>query len=398
MKSELDTILKHVLTPKEEAGDILNRRILEQIREDGKMKQKRFKKVSAAVAAAALAASVSITAVAAWQYYSAADVADRIGDERLSDFFLEQRPVSDSNGSGTEDGGGVAVAGESQSYGGYLVTVLGMLSGEGLSQFQHMADGEVKNDRTYCVVAIQREDGMAVNAENEEFFVSPLIGGLSPWFYNIASMHGNYSEFVENGVLYRLLECENIEYFADHELYLCVSDTSFIDNGLYFYDEADGSITRNTEYQGLNALFDLELDPSLADPVKAQALIDEIEHSMEPQTDAGEPEIPEAAAYAMEWAAALTPENMEQYCVRLEDSVQTIAVNGEGYFVWEERGGGSGKAKASFLQENIEQGMWIDSYSSSEDGMEDLVITTFTPNEDGTLTHAAWVPREEYLP
>ncbi|MCM1097773.1 MAG: hypothetical protein NC427_06865 [Ruminococcus flavefaciens] len=396
MKNELDTILKHVLTPTEEAGDILNRRILEQIREDGKMKQKRWKKASVAVAAAAFAASVSITAAAAW-YFSAADVADHIGDERLSDFFLEQETVSDEIDLGATDGGGIDLAGESQSYGGYQVTVLGMLSGEGLSQFKRTANGEIRDDRTYCVVAIQREDGTAVDTGNEEFFVSPLIEGLSPWLYNVVTMHGNYSEFVENGVLYRLVECENITCFADHKLYLCVSDTAFFDNGLYFYDEADGSIARNTEYQGLNALFDLELDPSLADPAKAQALIDEIDHSMESQTDADGPEVPEKAAYAMEWAAALTPENIAQYCVILEDSVQTVAVNEEGYFVWENRGGGGGKAKASFLQEKIEQGMWIDSYSSSENGMEDLVIATFTPNADGTLTHAAWVPREEYI-
>lgn len=412
MKDEMDALLKHVLTPREEAGDTLNRQILEMIKEDGNMRQKKYRRISAAAVAAALVAATSVTAVAAWQYRSAADVADKIGDDKLSDYFVEQMtdPAGKAEFAATD-----GITGESQSYGGYRVTVLGMLSGEGLSEFQHMSDGEVKSDRTYCAVAIQREDGAQIDAEHEEFFVSPLIGGLKPWFYNIASMHGNYNEFVEGGVLYRLLECENIEYFADHDLYLCVTDTTFYDNNLYFYDEADGSISRNTEYQGLNALFDLEMDRSLADPVKAQALIDEIEHPTDASTDRdstldtdGEPAMPEEIAEAMAWAATLTPENIEQYCVRMENTVQTLAVDENGYFVWgpwlvneevsDTRGGGGGKAKASYLQDNIEQGMWIDSYGGGS--MEDLVITTFTPNVDGTLTFAAWVPKEvsKYLP
>lgn len=399
MKNDLDELLKRVLTPKEEAGDILNRKILEQIKETGKMRQKKYKRASAAVIAAAFTAMFSITAVAAWQYRSAADVADRLGDNELVKNFSEHTGIA---GESTEDTDNMGIVGMSQSYGGYKVTVLGLMSGEELSGFERMSNGVVRSDRTYCAVAIEREDGTAINAEKEDFFVSPLIAGLNPSFYNAASLFGNYSEFVENGILYRLLECDNIEYFADHGMYLCVTDTSFYDSRLYHYYEDDGSISRNTEYQGLNALFDLELDSSLADPVKAQALIDEIDSPAEADDTAIE--LPEEINDAMEWASQLTPETIGQYCVRVENTVQTITVDEEGYFMiqpWvvneavsDTCGGGGGKSKFSYVFDNDDTPRMLIQGFSCSNGMEDLVVTTLTLNEDGTITFAAWVPKE----
>lgn len=398
MKNELDELLTRVLTPKEEPGNILNRKILEQVKESGKMRPKKYKAVTAAAVAAVFVAAGSITALAAWQYMSASEVANKIGDDSLTSHFEEQ--MSDME-SGADKS---SIVGESQSYGGYKVTMLGLLSGENLSEYQRMSGGVVRSDRTYCVVAIEKEDGTAIDAEHENYFVSPLIGGLEPWLYNAVTLCGNYSEFVEDGILYRLLECDNIEYFADHELYLCVTDTSFYDTGLYHYDEASGSISRNTEYEGLNALFDLNIDASLADPSKAQALIDEINTPSE--NDGMEPEMPEEIKDAMEWAGKLTSENIEQYCVRLENTVQTVTVDKDGYYViqpWlvneavsDTWGGEGGKYNAAYFStEYYAPGVLnINGYNTGNDGMAGLVITTFIINEDGSMTFAAWVPKD----
>lgn len=398
MKNDLDELLKLVLTPREEAGDILNRRILEQVKETGNMKQKKYKRASAAVIAAAVAAATSLTAFAAWQYRSASDVADSIGDEKLARAFVQQTEAAGETTGGNEE---QSPSGESQSCGGYKVTVLGMVSGENLSEYQRKSGDELHSDRTYCAVAIQREDGTAINTEQENFFVSPLIGGLNPDLYNAASLSGNYSEFAEEGILYRLLECDNIAYFADHELYLCVTDTAFYDSSLYNYHEADGSISRNTEYQGLNALFTLKLDTALADPEKAQALIDKVNASS-PDED-WEYELPQEMKEAMEWADQITPENIEQYCVRMENTVQTVTVDEDGYFrtqawlvneaVSDTRGGSGGKIKFDILFRERIPGLRIDGVSTG-DSLEELVITTYTLNEDGTVTFAAWVPKE----
>ncbi|MCM1325269.1 MAG: hypothetical protein NC094_01465 [Bacteroidales bacterium] len=409
MKNDLDELLRCVLAPKEEPGDILNRKIMEQVKEKENMKQKKYKKASAAVIAAALVASGSITAFAAWQYLSAGDVADRLGEQEVAKSFVEQSVNSGENTENTQSG----IVAESQSCGGYKVSMLGLVSGEDLSEGARISNGEIHSDRSYCVVMIEREDGRAINAEQEDYFASPLIEGLNPAFYNIVTMAGNYSEFVEGGVLYRLIECDNISYFADRKLYICVTDTAFYNNLCYHYNEEDGSISRNTEYEGLNALFDLKLDASLADPVKAQALIDEIDDRLsgKNENEGDEIEMPRKTKEAMEWADKLTSENLAEYCVRLEHTVRTVSMDKNGNYVIPpyhadkeetDTEGSSGVFSSKYYNfENYTLGVpYIDGYSSSENGMEDLVITTFTLNEDGTMTHAAWVPKDvsRYLP
>ncbi len=403
MKTDLDELLRCVITPREEPGDILNRKIMEQVKEKENMRQKKYRKVSAAVIAAALVAASSITVFAAWQYLSSADVADKLGEEGVAKAFTQQAEDTDKTIEGTKKS---QVEGESQSFGGYKVTMLGLVSGKDLTERKRISNGEVRDDRPYCAVAIAKEDGTAMDAEQGNYFVSPLIGGLNPGLYNAATLCGNYSEFVENGVLYRLLECDNIECFADRKLYLCITDNAFYDSLCYHYNETDGSISRNTEYKGLNALFELKVDASLADPVKAQALIEEIDSKLSGNGEEEEiVDVPQPAKEAMEWARELTSENIADYCVRLEHTVQTVSVDKDGNYVIPpyhvnkeetDTAGGTATFNAKYYNsESYAVGVpHINGYSSSEDGMKDLVITTFTLNEDGTMTYAAWVPKD----
>lgn len=400
MKENLDDILKRVLTPTEEPGDILNGEILRLVKEREHMRQKKYKRMSAAVIAAAVLAASSLTAFAAWQYRSADSVAERLGDQKLAEAFEAQESEQAPTGEEPFGKGLDEITGESQSFGGYQVTLLGVISGSDISKYERMHNGEIREDRMYCVVAIRKEDGTPVNAEKEHFFVSPLIGGLNPGLYNAVTLCGNYGEFVEDGILYRLLECDNIEYFADQKLYLCVSDTDFYSTDLYDYREADGTISRNTAYEGLNALFELKLDASKADAEKAKALIEEIGSVKE----APEVELPGEAQDAMAWAEKLTPENIEQYCVRMENTVQTMTPDAEGYIVQESwlvnekvsdtAGGGGGRFHVKYIFEEGYEGLVIAGYGCSEEGLKDLVIDTYTRNEDGTVTFAAYVPKE----
>ncbi len=106
-----------------------------------------------------------------------------------------------------------------------------------------------------------------------ELFASLIIGGYSPAVYNVAGMSGNYTDMTEEGILYRLLECDNVEIFADHKLYLCVSEGTFYNAEVYYYDELTGQNCRNDMYEGLNVLFDLPVDASKANPEKAAEYI-----------------------------------------------------------------------------------------------------------------------------
>lgn len=261
MKKEIDELLKQALTPTEEPDFWLNQKILNQIKEEKRMNIRKAGKIQAAMLAAALVIGAgSISAYAAWKYLAPEKISESLHDSKLTKAFQ------------SEDAMGIN---ETQSYGGYRVTLLGIISGKDITDYEHSSNEQVRNDRSYIAVAIENADGTPFPERTDEFpedlqfMVSPFIRGYDPAWYNVMTMSGGYSEFVENGILYRLVDCDNVEIFADHGLYLGVSDSTFYNNEAYNYDKKSGKITRNEDYKGLNALFDLPIDPSKADPKAA---------------------------------------------------------------------------------------------------------------------------------
>lgn len=291
MKRELDEILTHALTPMEEPDFWLNQKILNRAKERKGMKNwkmnsgllsghllkqaeggKGKRRIPAmALTAAMLLGMGSLTAFAAWKYLAPERVAEEAGDMGLAKAFQSKDAV---------------LIEESQKLGGYDVTLLGMVSGESLSEYQRAHEEEgvsgILSDRTYAVVAIANSDGTPLaEVQDEEgdlpdIFTSPLIGGYNPAFYNLASMRGNYTQMYLDGTLYRLVECDNVEIFADQDLYFCICDGSFYKRDAYLYDKETGIISRNEEYDGLNALFTLPVDIAKADPEKAAAYLEEL--------------------------------------------------------------------------------------------------------------------------
>ena len=83
-------------------------------------------------------------------------------------------------------------------------------------------------------------------------------------------MNGGYSEIVRDGIMYRIIECDNIEMFADKALYLCISNTNFFETAAYSFDEKTGVITSNSSYKGMKLLFDLPLKTNKADKKAAE--------------------------------------------------------------------------------------------------------------------------------
>ncbi len=276
MEKEFDEVLKHALSPKDEPDFWLNQRILNQVKEQRIMTRRKKRRVSVATMVAALVLCFSsVTVYAAWKYLSASDVAQNVQDTRLAEAFMSEQ---------------ARIINETQSYGDYCVTLLSIVSGEMLSTYSQGNVGvnennDIPEDRTYAVVVIERVDGVPMPDTAEEsygeleLFASVLIGGYNPAAYNIVSMSGNYADVTEDGILYRLLECDNVEIFADHDLYLCVSEGMFYNTKAYDYDEMTGQIRRNEAYEGLNALFELPLDITKADSEKATEYIASLELS-----------------------------------------------------------------------------------------------------------------------
>lgn len=386
---QLDNLLKSVLIPRENPGDELNQSILNQVKETETMKHK---KTFAAAAAAALIAATSVTVCAAYHFMSASDMAEKLQDNRLAEHFEEEIIIND-----------VEQVYESQTYGGYEVTLLGLITGDNYSQYQTVVSGEIRSDRTYCAVAIRKEDGTSFGDSmadvEESFFVSPLIGSLNPDLYNAVSLCGGLNTYVEDGVLYQLLECDNIEYFADQNVYLCVTDTVMLESGLYDWNEAEGTIARNREYQGLNALFTLKMDPLKANTEKAKALIEDIDRLAE-EGD-GEIKMTPEEKEAEDFADNLTAENIDQYCVRMENTVQTVKYAADGAVTTkpfligsdEESDGGSYMNSLSLCEGWQDAGLHITGYAYST-GIQDLSIYTFFMNDDGTVTFAVYVPKD----
>lgn len=260
--NDIDNILKLAFSPTENPSEELNNRILNRIKrkEYDKMHAKNKKLIVAAAVALCLL-FIPASAYAAYKYLMPKEVAKEVEDKKLEKSFDQK---------------GTKVM-ETITDGSYKMTYLGHVTGEGLSDRTGSA-WELNPDRIYVAVAIEKADGTAMQVEDgNSLFVSPLIQGLAPWTYNIVTMNGSYTEKVIDGILYRIIECDNIEVFADKELYLAVADTMFFNNEAYQYEEATGKITPKKAYDGTNVLFKLSLDPAGADAKKAKEYLEQLE-------------------------------------------------------------------------------------------------------------------------
>ena len=386
MDEKLDRLLKHALTPTDEPDERLNQNILNQVKERETMNKKTIRTMrripAAAMAAVIVLGCGSVSAYAAWKYLSPQHVAEEFGETRMADAFQN---------------GDAVFVNETQSHGGFDITLMGLISGKDLSVYPVSDDDgmQLDMDKTYSVVAISYSDGKPMPETSSDeyadlrFFVSPLIKGCQPAVYNAVTMNGGYKEFEEDGVLYRIAECDNVEIFADRGLYLCVNDGTFYNNEAYVYDEKTGEIARNENYSGLNALFDLPLDPSLGDP---EAAADYIRH-MEEDPEDNEEEDAEKDADST-WLSMLTAENIDQYAKRLKDSVKTYKPDKDGYIQYEykQEDGGSAAGTIGVKDSALEKDKFM--VGGAFGSGEDMVIQTFWMNDDGTVTFAAYVPKK----
>lgn len=385
---KLDLILKQALSPEIDDCDV-KIKTMDMEKEENVInyeKNKNFKKNSvkswkhATAAAAAIAVTMvsSITAYAAWRYFSAKDVAAEIADNRLAQEFEQNNWMDEC---------------ETQTYGNYDITLLGIVSGDEISSHLSKTDsGELDGDKTYMAVAIAHSDGTPMpdssKTDEEQFYVSPYIEGLDPARYNASVLGGNNTLFVSDGIQYRLLETDNIECFADRKIYMGVSEGEAYDDKAYVYDSVSGDISRNESYEGVNALFTLSIDSNLADQKRAAEVIAAMDNY-----EAGG-EYTEILSEADRWVNSITPENIDEKATPLESSRQVLSLSEFAEYVMGEAADGADvDAEAAVLDEYFPDGVGMSEVmTKSAASKEDAYVETYTLNSDDTVTILRYVP------
>lgn len=386
MKNDLDQILKQALAPTQKPDFWLNQKILNHNHNKETIKMtKKTRRIPAALIALALLATSSMTAFAVWKYMTPDKVAQTVSDSKLEQAFSSKDAVNIN---------------ETQIYGDYKVTLLGIVSGNDISQFAAESNGVLDTDKTYSVVAIENADGSKMpdtsdDAYNEiNFLVSPLIRGCDPNKYNAITMNGGYTDVVENGILYRIGECDNVEMFSDNDIYLAVSEGTFYNPDAYTYDKTTGQISRNEDYNGLNALFTLPLDSSKAEPEAAKAYIKNMD-TQEQNTD--DPQPSDMDIQISEFIENLTPENIDEYAHKVKETEQTVQPDSDGTLTVNYEYNGTSGNDTNIISELFPDGKTgmskSFSYTYSDNRLESLIINTYVLNEDGSVTFSIYVPK-----
>ena len=417
-----DELLATALTPDVQPERALNEQILRRVKEEAQMKEEmknglkmsgkrsgRRMAVAAGIAAAVLVAGGGTT-YAAWRYLTPQESAEALNDKKLAEAFSGENTV---------------FVNETQTCGDYRTTLIGIVSGKELTDYAMTTGGEIRADRSYWLLAIEHADGTPMpdtgspEYGKETFLTSPFIQGLEPWKYNVYTFGGGYSEFVQDGVMYRMAECDNLEVFADREVYLCLTDenSAGVINKAYSYDETTGKISRKEAYDGCNALFTLPLDRAKADPKKAESYLKSLDKTLEEEQAEMDQELenlPESQRKEIEEGEAqterlgafvqtLTIENIDELCEKVSDSEAVVNVDWDSDWVEFSTAGEAGSSGGMVMSEfktifpDDSPRISILGYGISSGGADGAVsasISVLRRYEDGTITCADYVPKE----
>ncbi|WP_455724794.1 hypothetical protein [Dysosmobacter welbionis] len=233
-------------------------------KEQNMMSMNRMKRTALLTAAAVALLAVTVSAAVLW--LSPAQVSDRMEEPLLAEAF---------------QGNDAIVLDESVTAGDYQITLAGMVSGEDLSVPTNY-NGEIINDRTYAVFRVARVDNAPLT-DYPNLNYSPLVDGYHVSCVNAWTLGATTQQFIENGVIYCLFDCRNLEMFADHPVRFAIYEGGVPNTDLFSMAE-DGTISLRDGVVG--ALFTLPLDESRADPEAARAFVESTGLSWEPVTDA----------------------------------------------------------------------------------------------------------------
>lgn len=375
---------------------------LEDIMSEKRSYRQRSKVVAAVVCTVILLGSGSV--YAANHYLNPSQIVDEISaDSALSKAFADKDAITIN---------------ETQTSNGYDITLLGLVSGEKLGLYvPDETKKEVSDKHSYAALAISKSEGSKMS--NRNFCVSPLINGEAFTDVNAATLNVGLSWFEKDGVIYELIECDNLEIFADRGVYLSLVDNFGDEVAAFRMNEATGKYHKVEDYAGTSALFTLPLDKDKADTVAADKFLASLKREEDSETDGERAAVgvavgdasDEAINYINEKAQALvdsiTEDNLEEYFV-LDESRPTFTArpNEKGWidfgtayveeYDWTVNGG-SGYL-TDWLADDEDFNV-VSTVVSSDDetraDMSTLEITVVFRNDDGSFTEATYRIRDD---
>lgn len=341
--------------------------------------------VAAAIAGVFIVSSASAYAVS--RYLTPSQVADRLRENSLLSEAFESEDAERVN--------------ETQTVAGYEVTFLGITTGKDLMSTADAAEA-LEKEKTYAVTAISHADGspMPSTAEDEyrTFCVSPLIHGKTFDEVNNGVLNAGVLSFVYEGIQYELLECDDLEIFADRGVSLGIVEDFGEETEAFHYNPTFGTYSRNEEYTKINALFELPLDVAKADPEAAEAYFSGLE-AQEAETE--EEMITTGNLKADEWLDSMCSagtSDADSWNYVLENAeedtkeIQTVVPDEDGYISYRTRDGES--ENVSYVGDwTYASGVEVISGCESDGTLEGSASSTMTLNADGTFTIRYYVPK-----
>jgi len=371
-----DRMLSQALASEEGPDERLNQNLIRRIEERKTMKPTYKKRFSVGLIVAICTLVLSVSAYAATQLFSSKEVAEHLGEGTLAKAFASSDAIEIN---------------QTEVSGDYKITLHGIVSGSGLRELENPSS-EISPEKTYAVVSIANADGTPMPKTSDPeygevpFVVSPLIKGQLPWQVNIATMSGGYSETVLDGVMYRMIECDGVEMFADRGVYLAViGGAGFISSEVIAYDDKTGEVSAKADYPGAAIVFDLPLNRSKADPAKAEAYLQELlkphssDKNAEPAETVAADSDPEAemARQLEEWKKKV-PEG-----TTIPESVKKVTYDDQGRLIYEHDGWNVKLTPDQLFEEGQTGDSAAVQFSASDDQVLALV---FTKESNGDIT------------
>ena len=257
---DMDELLKQNLLPDCVPDESLNASILEKAKETQTMKHKTFRSGAAAAAAIAILAVGSVSAYAEYRYLTPSQVADEITDGGALVKAFESKDA--------------VLVNETQKTAGYDITLMGLVSGKDLMPVapEDSLDS-INKEKTYAVLAIAKEDGSPMPGMQDDdyqiFCASALVKGKSFMDVNNGTLNAGAYAFEQDDVQYQILECDNLEIFANIGVYVGVVEDFGEESHAFAMDKETGEYRVDESYDGMKALFTIPLDKSKANDAAA---------------------------------------------------------------------------------------------------------------------------------